>query len=170
MFASRPLADYQAEADRNEGETRAVAASPEPVQRPREVPVVDIHFDDLPDQEYAEFSFPLKTVPGVVFTLGIDDDAVLFQLADVANEGTLNDIISFVFKSTFRRAVDEYGNEVEHGLRLLMNAMTKGKPGERESRRYLMSVVNTAVEQWSEELTDTSMRPANRAQRRARRR
>lgn len=177
MFASRPLGEYQAQTAKADAEAAAhrgaaaVAAAPaEPVYRAREIPVVDIHFDDLPDEEYAEFNFPLKTTPGVVYTLGIEDDSVLFEIADIAQDGSPNDIINYFFKATFRRATDEHGNEIENGMRYLQNAISRGKPGDRESRRYLMSVVTTAIDNWSEELTDTSMRPANRAQRRARRR
>lgn len=172
MFASRPLADYQAEqAEAAEPETpKDLAVSNVGAKAHREVPVVDIHFEDLPDEEFAEFVFPLKTTPGVYYVLGIDDDAVLFEIQDVARDGSQNDVIDYFFKSTFRRALDDQGEEISHGLRMLLNAVTKGVRGQRESRRYLMSVVTTAIENWSEELTDTSMRPMNRAQRRARRR
>lgn len=173
MFTSRPLADYQVEsiASAPTADTEAAASVPaEPVQRPHEVPVVDIHFDDLPDEPYEEFHFPLKTTPGVVYTLGVEDDAVLFQVMDVAQDGSPNDIIDYFFKATFRRAVDEHGAEIENGLRHFQNAISRGRPGQRESRRYLMSVVMAAIERWTEELTDTSMRPMNRSQRRARRR
>lgn len=173
MFASRPLADYQAETAQaaRSLDTPAVTAAPaEPVHRTRDVPVVDIHFEDLPDEPYEEFNFPLKTTPGVVYTLGVEDDAVLFQVMDVAQDGSPNDIIDYFFKATFRRAVDEHGQEIENGMRYFQNAISKGRPGQRESRRYLMSVVMAAIERWTEELTDTSMRPMNRAQRRSRRR
>lgn len=173
MFASRPLADYQAEHTPTAPtiESSVVSSAPaEPSYRAREVPVVDIHFEDLPDEPYEEFNFPLKTTPGVVYTLGVDDDAVLFQVMDVAQDGSLNEIIDYFFKATFRRAVDEHGNEIENGMRYFQNAISKGRPGERESRRYLMSVAMAAIEKWTEELTDTSMRPMNRSQRRARRR
>jgi len=173
MFTSRPLADYQVEsiASAPTADTEAVAPVPaEPAQRLHEVPVVDIHFDDLPDEPYEEFHFPLKTTPGVVYTLGVEDDAVLFQVMDVAQDGSPNDIIDYFFKATFRRAIDEHGTEIENGLRHFQNAISRGRPGQRESRRYLMSVVMAAIERWTEELTDTSMRPMNRSQRRARRR
>lgn len=173
MFASRPLADYQAETAKAAAtvDSSVVASGPaEPTYRTRDVPVVDIHFEDLPDEPYEEFNFPLKSTPGVVYTLGVEDDAVLFQVMDVAQDGSPNDIIDYFFKATFRRAIDENGHEIENGMRFLQNAISKGRPGERESRRYLMSVVMAAIEKWTEELTDTSMRPANRAQRRARRR
>lgn len=171
MFASRPLADYQAQAQASEPEASREATAPSvgATQR-REVPVVDIHFDDLPDEEFAEFVFPLETTPGVYYVLGIEDDAVLYDIQEVARDASNNDIIDYVFKHTFRRALNEQGEEIGQGLRMLLNAINKGVRGKRESRRYLMSVVTTAVENWSEELTDTSMRPMNRAQRRARRR
>jgi hypothetical protein len=168
IFASRPLAEYQAEAARETTSLNGVNAAP--ITQAQPMPVLDIHFDDLPDEEYAEFNFPLRTTPGVIYTLGVEDDAVLFQIMDVAQDGSPNDIISYFFKSTFRRAVDENGAEIDNGLRYFQNAISTGKPGQRESRRYLMSVVTTAIEHWTEELTDTSMRPMNRAQRRARRR
>jgi hypothetical protein len=172
-FASRPLAEYQAEsaaAGASRDATPPDAGAAAPRVPAAEVPVVDIHFDDLPDEDYAEFVFPLKTTPGIYYVLGIDDDAVLYEVMDVAQHGSPNDIIDYFFKSTFRRALDEQGNEVAHGMRILMNAINRGVQGARESRRYLMSVVTTAIENWSEEMTDTSMRPMNRAQRRARRR
>lgn len=171
MFASRPLADYQAQPQVLEPEApRDMATAGAGARERHEVPVVDIHFEDLPDEEFAEFVFPLETTPGVYYVLGIDDDAVLYDIQDVARDASNNDIIDFVFKHTFRRALNEQGEEIGQGLRMLLNAVNKGVRGKRESRRYLMSVVTTAVENWSEELTDTSMRPMNRAQRRARRR
>lgn len=172
MFASRPLAELQAENAKSDRGASAVAGPPDlgAPSRAHQAPVVDIHFEDLPDEEYAEFIFPLKTTPGVYYVLGIDDDAVLYEVMDVARDGSPNDIIDYFFKATFRRALDESGNEITHGMRMLMNAIKKGVRGEHESRRYLMSVVSTAIENWSEEMTDTSMRPMNRAQRRARRR
>lgn len=172
MFASRPLADYQAQTAKAAiVDAKVVNSGPsEPEYRTRDIPVVDIHFEDLPDEPYEEFNFPLKTTPGVIYTLGVEDDAVLFQVMDVAQDGSPNDIIDYFFKATFRRAIDEDGHEIDNGMRYLQNAISKGRPGQRESRRYLMSVVMAAIEKWTEELTDTSMRPANRAQRRARRR
>lgn len=172
MFTSRPLAEMQAE------QAASAATAPNPTRRPYEgarvatpVPVLDMHFEDLPNEEYAEFNFDLKTTPGVIYTLGIEDDAILFEVMDVAQEGSPNEIIDFFFRSTFRRAVHEDGTPIEHGLRYFLNATSQEKaPGERESRRYLMSVVTTAIDRWTEELTDTSMRPMNRAQRRSRRR
>lgn len=173
-FTSQPLASYQAGNDT----TASVFDPPTPrgasdggaALQARPAPVLDIHFDDLPNEDYGEFNFPLRTTPGVIFTLGVDDDAVLFQIMDVAQDGSPNDIIDYFFKATFRRAVDEHGVEIPNGLRFFQNAINGGKPGERESRRYLMSVVTTAIDHWTEELTDTSARPMNRAQRRARRR
>lgn len=172
IFASRPLADYQTQTGDGDapGDVTAPPSATAARAVPRDVPVVDIHFEDLPDEDYAEFVFPLKTTPGIYYVLGIDDDAVLYEVMDVAQHGSPNDIIDYFFKSTFRRALDEQGNEVAHGLRILLNAIKRGVQGTRESRRYLMSVVTTAIENWSEEMTDTSMRPMNRAQRRARRR
>lgn len=174
QFASRPLAELQAE-------QRAAASAPthpeddrtitgEQVRPSVTLPALDIHFEDLPDESYEEFHFPLKTTPGIVYTLGIDDDSVLFEIMDVTRDGTPTEIIEFFFDATFRRAVYEDGTEVPNGLKFFQKAINGGKPGERESRRYLMSVALAAIDRWSEELTDTSMRPMNRAQRRARRR
>jgi hypothetical protein len=174
MFASRPLAEMQAEqaAEKQRSYTDAPAIAAETAQavRPAPMPTLDIHFEDLPDQDYAEFNFPLKTTPGVVYTLGIDDDAVLYEVMDVAAEGTPTDILDFFFAATLRRAVYADGSPVEKPLKYFLKATDPKRADQRESRRYLMSVVTTAIDQWTEELTDTSMRPVNRAQRRSRRR
>lgn len=173
MFASRPLAELQAEnaaaeqAERERPEPPATIA-PEPPRRTAPVPVLDISFEDLPDQEYEEFNFPLKTTPGVIYTLGIDDDSVLFEIMEVSREESPNEIIMFALSATFRRAVHEDGTEVENGRKMLMDAADPHRRGEKESRKYLMEVVLSAIDRWTEELTDTSMRPQNRAQRRAR--
>jgi hypothetical protein len=178
MFASRPLAELQAEnaaAEQAERERRAAPAAAVPAtvaaEAPRRmapVPVLDISFEDLPDQEYEEFNFPLKTTPGVIYTLGLDDDSVLFEIQEVAMEESQNQIILFALNATFRRAVYEDGTEVENGRKMLMDAIDPHRRGAKESRKYLMEVVLSAIDRWTEELTDTSMRPQNRAQRRAR--
>jgi len=171
---SRPLAELQAEQPEHTPKPGGYTAEPmiaaEAVKPSVPLPALDIHFEDLPDQEYEEFNFPLKTTPGVVYTLGIDDDAVLFAIMDVAAEGTTNDIIAYFFDATLRRAVHEDGTPVDKPLKYFQKAIDPKRREERESRRYLMSVITTAVDQWTEELTDTSMRPMNRAQRRSRRR
>lgn len=174
MFASRPLAELQAEnaaAEQAERERQMQPATiaPEPPRRSAPLPVLDIDFEDLPDQEYEEFNFPLKTTPDVIYTLGIDDDSILFEIMEVSREDSLNETILFCLESTFRRAVyKEDGSEVENGLKMLMDAVDPHRRGEKESRKYLMGVVMGAIDRWAEELTDTSMRPQNRAQRRAR--
>lgn len=164
MFTSRPLADAQAELS-DKPESAGVSASAGPR---RAVPVVDINFDDIPEQDYEEFAFPLKTEPGIVWVLGIDDDAILFEIMEAAREDSPNEIIEFCLTSTFRYAVDKNGHEVDNGLRKLMNAIDPHRKGPRESRKYLMEVVLSAIDRWCEELTDTSMRTPSRAQRRAR--
>jgi hypothetical protein len=173
MFASRPLAELQAEnaaAEQAERERQAQPATiaPEPPRRTAPVPVLDISFEDLPDQDYEEFNFPLKNSPGVIYTLGIDDDGVLFEIMEVLREDSLNEAISFALSATFRRAVYEDGTEVENGRKMFLDAIDPHRRGEKESRKYLMEVVGSAIDRWTEELTDTSMRPQNRAQRRAR--
>ena len=178
MFASRPLAELQAEnaaAAQAERERQAASAAPAPatvapeaVRRTAPVPVLDISFEDLPDQAYEEFNFPLKTTPGIIYTLGIDDDSVLFEIQEVAMEESQNAIMMFAFESTFRRAVYEDGTEVENGRKVFFDAIDPHRRGQKESRKYLLEVVLSAIDRWAEELTDTSMRPQNRAQRRAR--
>lgn len=178
MFASRPLAELQAEnaaAEQAERDRRAQPATPGPAavapeapRRAAPVPVLDISFEDLPDQEYEEFNFPLKSTPGIIYTLGIDDDSVLFEIMEVSREEGLNETITFCLESTFRRAVYEDGTPVENGRKVFLDAIDPYRRGEKESRKYLMEVVLSAVDRWSEELTDTSMRPQNRAQRRSR--
>jgi hypothetical protein len=173
MFTSRPLAEMQAE-QAALSSARSNGSVPEPetaAQVPRRaapLPVVDISFDDIPEQQYEDFAFPLRTTPGFVYVLGIDDDSVLFEIMEAAREDSPNEIIKFCLSATFRRAVDSEGNEVENGLRQLMEATDPHRRGEKESRKYLMEVVMSAIDRWCEELTDTSMRPQNRAQRRAR--
>lgn len=142
--------------------------APAPTRRTAQLPVVDISFEDIPEQEYEDFAFPLKTVPGIVWVLGIEDDAVLFDIMEVTREESPNEIIKFCLSATFKYAVDEEGNEIENGLKRLMEATDPHRRGEKESRKYLMEVCMSAVDRWCEELTDTSMRPQNRAQRRAR--
>lgn len=176
MFTSRPLAELQAEQIQQAEAVKAKSNGSAPIdvgaaaapRRTAQLPVVDINFEDLPEQEYEDFAFPLKTVPGTVWVLGIDDDAVLFDIMEVAREETPNEIIKFCLGATFRYAVDEEGNEVENGLRKLIDATDAHRRGEKESRKYLMEVVMSAIDKWCEELTDTSMRPQSRAQRRAR--
>jgi hypothetical protein len=176
MFASRPLAELQAEnaaAEQAEKERRAQPAAaidptPAPVRRAAPVPVLDISFEDLPDQDYEEFNFPLKNTPGIVYTLGIEDDSVLFEIMEASREDSPNEIIKFCLSATFRRAVYEDGTPVDNGLKVLLEATDPHRRGEKESRKYLMEVVLSAIDRWTEELTDTSMRPQNRSQRRAR--
>lgn len=185
MFTSRPLAEQQAEEAAARSSSSNTAASVPVAGRPVErsietteamavsrravqLPVVDINFEDIPEQEYADFAFPLKTAPGIVWVLGIDDDAVLFDIMEVTREDSPNEIIKFCLSATFRYAVDENGDEIENGLKRLMDFTDPHRRGEKESRKYLMEVCMSAVDKWCEELTDTSMRPPNRAQRRAR--
>lgn len=149
-------------------------AAPVPAAAPARpsapVPVLDIDFADLPEESYEEFAFPLQTTPGNIYVLGIDDDSILFELMEVARDDSPNEIIKFALHSTFRRALDSSGNEIENGRKVLMEAIDPHRNGPKERRKYLMDVVLAAVDKWSEELTDASMRPMNRAQRRARRR
>ena len=174
MFTSRPLAEVQDQPSAGQAPSPngAAAAEPTPVaaaaRRAVQLPVVDINFEDIPEQEYADFAFPLKTAPGIVWVLGIDDDAVLFDIMEVTREDSPNEIIKFCLGATFRYAVDENGDEIENGLKRLMDLTDPHRRGEKESRKYLMEVCMSAVDKWCEELTDTSMRPQNRAQRRAR--
>jgi hypothetical protein len=176
MYTSRPLAEAQAEQSTPQpiaGNTNTpAAAEPEPTgatpRRAAQLPVVDINFEDIPEQQYEDFAFPLKTAPGIVWVLGIDDDAVLFDIMEVTREDSPNEIIKFCLGATFRYAVDESGEEIENGLKKLMDYTDPHRRGEKESRKYLMEVVMSAVDKWCEELTDTSMRPQTRAQRRAR--
>lgn len=176
MFASRPLAELQAEnaaAEQAERERQAqpVVHDAAPPRQTVPVPVVDISFEDLPDQEYEEFAFPLRVTPENVYVLGIDDDAILFEIMEVSRDESPNAIIEFVLTETFRRAVRAAdGTEVENGLKVLLDAINPNRKGEKESRKYLMEVVLSAIDRWAEELTDTSMRPQNRAQRRRARR
>lgn len=172
MFASRPLAELQAEQAANAERTfeGARAVTTEAPRRAAPVPVLDINFEDLPDEAYEEFAFPLQTTPGTIYVLGIEDDSILFEIQEVARDEAANDIIKFALHSTFRRAIDAEGNEIEDGLKILMDAIDPNRKGPKERRKYLMEVVLAAVDKWSEELTDVSMRPMNRAQRRARRR
>lgn len=174
MFTSRPLADAQAEqgdTPKTPSASTAGAAQPDaahdtPVRAVR-LPVVDISFEDIPEQAYEDFNFPLKTKPDMIFCLGIEDDSVLFEIMEVTREESPNDIITFALTETFKRAVYLDGTEVPNGLKELRDGIDPHRRGQKESRKYLMEVVLSAVDRWSEELTDTSMRPQNRAQRRA---
>lgn len=176
-FASRPLAELQAE---QAAESAKIIAGPdfeaEPLRAVNSAgrvaaPIIDISFEDLPEQEYEEFAFPLKVTPDIVYVLGIEDDAILFEIMEVSREESPNQIIEFVLSQTFRRAVNAHdGSEIQNGLKVMLDAINPDRKGEHESRKYLMEVVLSAIDRWAEELTDTTMRPQNRAQRRRARR
>lgn len=164
-----PLADAQAQgAASTSRANREAPADPPP--RIHAVPAIDMDFEDVPEQSYEDFAFRLHRTPDVVYVLGIDDDSTLFDVLDYTKEGSPNDIIEYFFEETFRRAVyADDGTEVDQGLKVLFDAIDpRPKEGKPVSRKYLMSVVLTAVDHWSEELTDTSMRPNRRHRRRRR--
>lgn len=175
MYTSVPLAEAQPRSGVDEGPRRVEATQSDPTPAAaavaHQVPVVDMDFEDIPEQSYEDFAFRLPTTPEMVYVLGIDDDTVLFEILDFTKEGSASEIIDFFFESTFRRVLyADTGLEVDNGYKLLCQTIDdRPKNGKPVSRKYLMGVVTTAIDRWSEELTDTSMRP-NRASRRARRR
>lgn len=160
LFTSRPLAEAQAEAAQR-------AAQPGTPQRPlRPLPIVDMNLDDLPETTYADFVFQLG---GITYYLGIEDDRVLFDISE-ANmaEGSPTQLFDFFFEETYRKALDEDGNELADGLDRLMEAIALEPADGRKPvpRRNLLKVMTTAVEGWMAELTDTNVRPNRRARRR----
>lgn len=161
MFTSRPLADAQ-NAVPSEPE-QADASTPHAV-RPQ--PIVDMNLDEVPETDYAPFTFQLK---GVVYTLGIDDDSILFEVAESSMDDIgPNELFEFFFERTFRSAVDEYGKEVPDGMGHLLRVIDpRPRDGSRPvPRRHLLRIMNSAVEGWMGELTDVSMRPQRRGRRR----
>lgn len=165
LFISRPLADAQ----KQYAQTSPVAqpqAGPQPQRAIRPQPVLDINLDDVPETSYAEFVFQLK---GNIYTLGIEDDTVLFDIAEMSmDEVSPTDLFEHFFERTFRRAVDENGDEIEDGLGVLLRA-TAARPRDNSRpvpRQQLLRIMNTAVEDWMGELTDTNMRPKRRSGRR----
>lgn len=165
-----PLGEAQARASASPP-SRVSRETPEESQAPHSAaPVIDMDFEDVPEQSYEEFAFRLPRTPDVVYVLGIEDDTVLFDIMAYTKEGSPNEIIEYFFEETFRRAVyADDGAEVDNGFRMLFEAIDpRPKEGKPVSRKYLMSVVLTAVDHWSEELTDTSMRPNRRHRRRRR--
>lgn len=157
LFTSRPLADAQKQYAQA---TTVPASSQQRVVRPQ--PVVDINLDEVPEVEYQEFTFQLQ---GNVYTLGIEDDGVLFEIADLsADDLNPSEILEVFFERTFRRARNEHGEELEDGLEHLLKVTAqRPRDGSRPiPRKNLLRIMNTAVEDWMGELTDTSVRPARR--------
>lgn len=132
----------------------------------RPQPIVDINLDDIPESTYADFVFQLK---GNVYTLGIEDDGILFEIAEMSmDEVGPTELFEYFFERTFRKAVDEDGVEIPDGLSVLLAAIAKQpRDGSRPvPRKSLLRIMNTAVDDWMSELTDTSMRPKRRSGRR----
>lgn len=162
LFTSRPLADAQKEY----AKATAVPSGPAPKQAVRPQPIVDLNLDDVPESEYGEFVFQLK---GNVYTLGIDDDSVLFEIAEMSmDEVAPTELFEVFFERTFRRARNEHGEDIEDGLGELLKAIAaRPRDGSRPiPRKNLLRTMNTAVDDWMGELTDTSMRPRRRSGRR----
>jgi hypothetical protein len=162
LFTSRPLADAQ----KQYAQTSAATGQDEPQRTVRPQPIVDINLDEVPETDYAPFTFQLK---GNVYTLGIDDDQVLFEIAEMSmDEVGPNELFAVFFERTFRKGVDENGNELNDGLGVLLQVIQpRPRDGSRPiPRQSLLRILNTAVDGWMEELTDVSMRPNRRARRR----
>lgn len=161
LFTSRPLGEAQAEAAQQ-------AAQPGGAPRTvRPLPIVDMNLDDLPETTYADFVFQLR---GITYYLGIDDDRVLFDISDAnLTDTSPSQLFDYFFEETYRKALDEDGNELPDGLERLMEAIALEPAGDEAPvpRRSLLKVMRTAVEGWMGELTDTNVRP-NRRSRRAR--
>lgn len=125
-----------------------------------------MNLDDIPESSYADFTFQLK---GVVYTLGIDDDAVLFDIAELSmDEVSPTELYEYFFERTFRKATGEDGSEIEDGLGELLRVIAaRPRDGSRPiPRKNLLRIMNTAVGDWMSELTDTNMRPNRRSRRR----
>lgn len=131
--------------------------------------VVDIDLDDIPEEPFSARTFRLG---GVVYTLVLRDDHLLSQLAEEQRDGDLDldSLHAYFFEQTFSSAMDSAGNPVPEGVqRLLAELAAVDERGiRRVSLRKTQMIVESAIEQWADELTDRSMRPVNRAQRRGR--
>lgn len=174
LFTSRPLADVQSipgevvpekpKTSRAKDRTKSGPTASERVVRPQ--PIVDLNLDDVPETDYSDFRFLLK---GNVYTLGIDDDSVLFEISEMTmDEVTPTELFEYFFERTFRDAVDEEGNEIPDGLEVLLAAVAQ-RPKDRSKpvpRKSLLRIMNSAVDEWMGELTDVSMRPKRRSGRR----
>lgn len=166
LFTSRPLAEVQGDvvARKAPAKDRTKSGPTERVVRPQ--PIVDLNLDDVPETDYADFRFLLK---GTVYTLGIDDDAVLFEISEMTmDEVTPTELFEFFFERTFRDAVDEEGNEVPDGLEVLLATIAqRPRDGSKPiPRKSLLRIMNAAVDEWMGELTDVTMRPKRRSGRR----
>ena len=161
MFTSRPLADAQ----QQYAQTSPVSDQGESPRTARPQPIVDINLDEVPETDYAPFTFQLK---GNVYTLGIDDDQVLFEIAELGmDEVSPNELFELFFERTYRNAVDENGDALSDGLGVLLKTIDpRPRDGSRPiPRQSLMRIMNIAVDGWMEELTDISMRPNRRSRR-----
>lgn len=169
LFTSRPLGEAQAEPSAQHAPTGPAAHGAEQPRQQRSVrpqPIVDINVDDIPESTYDDFVFQLK---GNLYTLSIEDDSILFEIAEMSmDEVGPTELFEYFFERTFAKAVDEDGNEIEDGLGVLLKAIAKRpRDGSRPiPRKSLLRIMNTAVEDWMGELTDTSMRPKRRSGRR----
>lgn len=160
LFTSRPAA----EAGKKHAKTSPVEPPQQRSVRPQ--PIVDMNLDDIPESSYDDFTFQLR---GNVYTLGIEDDGILFEIAELSmDEVSPTELYEYFFERTFRRAVDDDGNEIADGLgQLLRTIAARPRDGSRPiPRKSLLRIMNTAVDDWMGELTDTNMRPKRRSGRR----
>lgn len=158
LFTSRPLAEAQADEAR-----RTAAGAPARTIKP--LPIVDMNLDDLPETTYDDFVFQLK---GITYYLGIDDDRVLFDISEANMTDTSpSELFDFFFESTYRKALDEEGEEIADGLERLLDATALEPAGGAKPvpRRSVLKVMTAAIEGWMAELTDTNVRPNRRARR-----
>lgn len=161
LFTSRPLADAQ-----KQYATATPVADSVPTRPIKPMPIVDINLDDVPESSYQDFVFQLR---GNIYTLGIDDDSILFDIAEMSmDEVAPSELFEVFFERTFRKALDEEGNEIEDGLGALLKAIApRPRDGSQPiPRKSLLRIMNTAVDEWMAELTDTNMRPKRRSGRR----
>jgi hypothetical protein len=143
--------------------TQAAAAAP-PV-------VVVLDLDDLPEPEYPQVSFRLQ---GITYVLHIQDAHVLVELAEFGREEDLeiDEVFDFFFDTTFHSAFDANGVPVVDGLNHLKKVLRQTN----EQGQHVVSLTKTsrilmsAVETWSSQLSDTSMRPERRRKKRRDRR
>lgn len=169
LFTSRPLADAQKQyAQTSPAGSHGQQQEHQGPRTVRPQPIVDVNLDDVPESSYDEFVFQLR---GNVYTLGIEDDSILFEIAEMSmDEVAPSELFDYFFERTFRRAVDDDGNEIKDGLGVLLRAIDpRPKDGSRPvPRKSLLRIMNTATDDWMGELTDTSMRPKRRSGRRRR--
>jgi len=124
--------------------------------------VVDIDLDDVDEPE---FTPQVCRAGGDVYVLSLKDDYLLAEFSAWARDGDVFDLYENFYAETLVSGTDSDGMALSDAFKHLWDKVEK-----REiSLRKISKMAQDAVEVWTEELTDTSMRPGrrNRADRRS---